>query len=675
MSLRLKLLLLGLLTLVLPWAGCQYAREMEGVLRAGERQSLAAEASTLAASLQGRTDLLYRSDAPDAAAPAGPNDIAAVLLTSAPMLDGYVDEWPAAGARARTFTHPPDSFQLRAGVHDRMLYLLVDVHDRRVVFDAPQTSPLDPGVAGDRVWIGFEDSDGIETQVFIATTSAGPVRARRIEEGDLGRKLAVDEPRIEGVWQATPGGYRVALRIPLSMLGGRLGVLVDDRETRGGTPVSYGSLAPEDLATQGRLIVASPDLAAYLARFRRAGLRIAVEDTTRNTLGASDALSEPGPNGPPRGILGMAYRRVLRHEPEGGTLAAEAPIFDRTHARAIGMVRTSERSDLWISLRDDAVARLMNLTLGVSAFAVLAMGIFAARLAWRLSRLRRASETALGADGLDVHIPETDAPDELGDIARSYSTLLGRIQEYTSYLRTLAGKLAHEIRTPLAIVRSSIENLESEGGGPETLSASSAAYLARAREGADRLNAILVAMSAATRVEEAIASAERECFDVAALLRTAVEGYRLAFATHRFATDLPPAPVMLDGAPDLLVQLLDKLVENAVDFSPVDATITVRLTSEPDQVRIDVDNPGPSIPPEWRARLFESLWQSRPPRQPGGEADPRPHFGLGLYVVRLIAEFHGGTVEASDLPGGPGARLSVRLPRRGTPAASSLSQQ
>src|SRR6185312_3876179 len=60
MSLRLKLLLLGLLTLVLPWGGCRYARQMEAALREGEQSSLQAVAQTIAASLQGRTDLLYR---------------------------------------------------------------------------------------------------------------------------------------------------------------------------------------------------------------------------------------------------------------------------------------------------------------------------------------------------------------------------------------------------------------------------------------------------------------------------------------------------------------------------------------------------------------------------------------------------------------------------------------
>jgi two-component system sensor histidine kinase ChvG len=273
-------------------------------------------------------------------------------------------------------------------------------------------------------------------------------------------------------------------------------------------------------------------------------------------------------------------------------------------------------------------------------------------LGLRLARLRTASETALTPEGLVTGFPETSAGDELGDVARSFSTLLGRLGDYTGYLRTLAGKLAHEIRTPLTIVRSSLENLESEGITP-----AAKVYLDRALQGSDRLNAIVVAMGAATRVEEAIQSAERTRFDLSAVIASAVEAYGKAFPQRQFACELPGGPVPVEGAPDLVVQLLDKLIENAIDFSPEGATITVRVTLEPDVARLDVDNPGPTIPPQARSRLFESLWQSRPGK------DSRPHFGLGLYIVRLIADFHGGSAMANALPNGDGARLSVRFPR------------
>jgi signal transduction histidine kinase len=114
---------------------------------------------------------------------------------------------------------------------------------------------------------------------------------------------------------------------------------------------------------------------------------------------------------------------------------------------------------------------------------------------------------------------------------------------------------------------------------------------------------------------------------------------------------------MLHGAPDLIVQMLDKLIDNAVDFSPPGATVTVRLRLETDGAVIEVENPGPPLPGHLQGQLFESLWQSRP------DGDSRPHFGLGLYIVRLIAEFHGGVANAMSLPGDAGVRISVRLPR------------
>jgi signal transduction histidine kinase len=218
-------------------------------------------------------------------------------------------------------------------------------------------------------------------------------------------------------------------------------------------------------------------------------------------------------------------------------------------------------------------------------------------------------------------------------------------------LRTLAGKLAHEIRTPLTIVRSSLDNLDSESLAPAART-----YVSRAREGSERLNAILMAMGAATRVEEAIQQAERTRFDLAAVTRAAVEAYGQAFPTRRFSLETPDTAIELTGAPELIVQMLDKLIDNAVDFSAPGSTIAIRVRSGEDGAAIEVENPGPALPPGAEGRLFESLWQSRT----GG--DSRPHFGLGLYVVRLIAEFHRGNAAAANLADGSGVRFTVRMP-------------
>jgi signal transduction histidine kinase len=671
MSLRFKLLLLGLATLVLPWAGCRYAREMESALREGEQSSLLSVAQTIASSLQGRRDLLYREpaipaspDAPAAESPepsasaaaipekAGLYDLRPVLLLAQPFVDGYVEEWPQAKSSWRYFARDQHQFGILTGVFERMLYVLLDVRDDHLVYDTPGGSPLDPATFGDRVWLGFEGPDGAQHQVFVSATGPGSVTARRIETGEYGQQTAVSEPRVVGAWQPSSRGYRVELRVPLSMLGEQFGVLIDDRNARGALPLSYGTLRSDDLHTVGRLIVASPELTTYMRQFMQPGFRLSVAGLDGRLLAQTDALSQTAVLGPERGMLASLYRRFIDRPGTRQIIDSSAPIYDREHRQVIGTLQVSQAEDRWLTLRDRALTRMLNFTLVTSAIAVVTMFVFAAWLAMRLSRLRAASESALTREGLITTFPETGASDELGDVARGFSTLLGRLNEYTGYLRTLAGKLAHEIRTPLTIVRSSLENLESEGISP-----SAGIYLERARQGSERLNGILIAMGAATRVEEAISSAERTRFDLVAVVTSAVDSYRIGFPERQFAAELPSEPVDLEGAPDLIVQMLDKLIDNAVDFSPPGSTITVRIRLGLHAAMLEVDNPGPPLSAEMRSRLFESLWQSRT----GG--DSRPHFGLGLYIVRLIAEFHGAEASATSLPGDGGARFCIRFGR------------
>jgi two-component system sensor histidine kinase ChvG len=694
MSLRLKLLALGLATLVLPWAGCRYAREMESALREGEQNSLQAVSQTIAASLQGRTDLLYReappapeisadaqsgaaaegadaagaahaaraaSSAGSAAEPATPHaffkpgayDLRPLALTAAPLVDGYSDDWPREpDAWAYFRKDERHRFRILTGVYERMLYALLEVHDEHPVYDAPGSNTLDPATFGDRVWIGWQDASGEQHQAFLAATGPGTLTARRIEAGEYGQQSAPIEPRIRAAWQPTPDGYRIEMRLPLSLVGSGFGVLVDDRDVRGAPPVSYGTLRSDDLHTLGRLLVAAPELTSYLAQFMQPGLKLAVTTPDGRVLARTDALAQSTPLSAEAPLLARLYRRFVDRPGERRLIESDAPIYDRDHQELIGKLEVTQTADPWIRLRDHALTRMLNFTLSTSVVAVSLMFAFAAWLALRLARLRQASESALTGARLVTSFPETEARDELGAVARSFSTLLARLNEYTSYLRTLAGKLAHEIRTPLTIVRSSLDNLEAEQV-PET----ARTYLARARQGSERLNAILLAMGAASRVEESIGNAERVSFDLVPLLSSAVAAYRGAFPARAFAAQLPEGSLILSGAPDLIMQLLDKLIDNAVDFSPAGATITVRLRAESQAAVLEVENPGPPLRPDVERRLFESLWQSRP------DGDSRPHFGLGLYIVRLIAEFHGGEAAAMSLPNGAGVRFSVRLAR------------
>jgi signal transduction histidine kinase len=518
------------------------------------------------------------------------------------------------------------------------------------------------------------------------------MRARRIETREYGREEAAEESRISAVMQRSRDGYVLEISVPLSMIGQHFGVLIDDRDRRGAARSSYGTLDVSDLRATGRLIAASPNLSDHLRQFSQPGVELTVASSTGAVLTRIDAPALPGDYTRLRGFLPRMYRLLLdgdliprrvsqaEKEKAAGQLtqrvsrgkaetaffagryensvivAAAAPIFSADGRHVIGVIQLAQTADRWLTLRDRALTRLLNLTLFVTLFAVAAAFWFAGRMTVRISRLGAAAETALSREGsVSRLLPESEAKDELGDLSRSFSSLLGRLDEYTGYLRTLAGKLAHEIRTPNTIIRSSLENLESESQN-ETAKV----YIARAREGSERLGAILTAMGAATRVEEAISHSERQRFDLASLVREAAAAYGTAFPQRRFICEAPESLPFL-GSPELIVQMLDKLIDNAVDFSADGAEISIVLRGDEDWADLSVANPGPTLPPEAAAKLFESLWQSR------SEGDRRPHFGLGLYIVRLIAEFHGGNATAANLPGDAGAVFTVRLPRR--PAA------
>src|SRR6185436_16754338 len=146
----------------------------------------------------------------------------------------------------------------------------------------------------------------------------------------------------------------------------------------------------------------------------------------------------------------------------------------------------------------------------------------------------------------------------------------------------------------------------------------------------------------ASRLEQGLSSAVRERFDSAAVVRGCVEGYRLAYAPQNFELGVPDNPVPMLGAPDLLAQMLDKLVENAADFAAKGTAIRISLS---EAACLRVENQGSPLPDAIRESLFDSMVSLRTERTGG-----TPHLGLGLHIARLIAEFHGGTLRAENLP-------------------------
>jgi len=332
-------------------------------------------------------------------------------------------------------------------------------------------------------------------------------------------------------------------------------------------------------------------------------------------------------------------------------VSAAHPVWNSNEVA--GAVVVEETTNPIATLRSEALERLLVLTLTVFLGAAALLIAYASWLSQRIRRLRDEAESAIDARGRIARLAAgSDAGDEIGDLSRSFSAMLAKLAQHHAYLESMAGRLSHELRTPIAVVRSSLENLKLAANAEEARP-----YIERAEQGLARLNTILQRMSEATRLEQGLRTAERERFDLSALVRGCVEGYRLAYAQVPFMLELAGHALPVAGAADLAAQLLDKLVENAVEFSPAGEAVRIALEERDGAALLSVENKGPRLPDEMRGRLFESMVSVRGERAGGG-----PHLGLGLYVARLIAEFHGGSIEAADLAGGEGVVVRVRLP-------------
>jgi dedicated sortase system histidine kinase len=332
-------------------------------------------------------------------------------------------------------------------------------------------------------------------------------------------------------------------------------------------------------------------------------------------------------------------------------VSAAHPIWVAFEVR--GAVVVEETTNAVLAQRNRAFERLFSLVLAVLLVGSVALFIFASRLSGRIRRLRDQAEAAIDAHGrVTGRLPPSAAADEVGDLSRSFAAALDRLGEYAAYQKAMGSRLSHELRTPIAVVRTSLENL-----ALAPLASEGRVYIERAQEGIDRLSHILASMSEATRLEHLLREAERERFDLARVIAGCVEGYRGVYPGRPFDLRLPNGPHTVLGAPELVAQMLDKLVANAVDFGRPGAPIVVRLARSELETTLTVANEGPPLPEEMRSRLFESMVSVRPARAGG-----TPHLGLGLYIVRLIAEFHGGRASASNREDVEGVVVKVSFP-------------
>jgi signal transduction histidine kinase len=266
------------------------------------------------------------------------------------------------------------------------------------------------------------------------------------------------------------------------------------------------------------------------------------------------------------------------------------------------------------------------------------------RLTDQANEIRRTRDP-----GLAIDIPPTE--DEIGDLARALDAMLRALDdaqtETESALerqREFVADASHELRTPLTSVLANLELLVETLDGEQREAAESAL---RSSQRMRRLVADLLLLARADARREA----PHRTLDLGdVLVEAAAEVEALEDRGHELSVEVEPA--FVEGARDDLHRAALNLMENALRHTPPGTHVRARVARENGNVTLAVSDDGPGIPEHLRSRVFDRFVR--------GAGDRGGSFGLGLSIVRAVAEQHGGTVSVEDAH--PGARFVVRRP-------------
>lgn len=698
MSLRVQLLLVSLSLLILPWAVFLFVAELDRNL--SESQLVGSQSrARAAAKLLTTEDWRQQRVRPES------KTLLAAKLDNAILLDGYADDWSTFEMQARDFHYvhnkvAVDENQLEsasaisvlAATRNGRLYLFVRVSDDAFVYHKPRKRVM---ANGDNVIIRVPDEVGNIRRYTFRWGAQGQAYGRYYGAEFEGERPLLTDTDFTAVMVETEQGYNVEMRMPIPD-GGRFGLSVVDIDQQNGVARWTGMFNPGELDDVGQLKFINTSFNNLLGAYVEPGMRLRVFDgqgwlvadvdhrmpdadvrsfdaDKSNIFDAvlyrfiswsleknitADTLPEidSGKLGQNEfnliESLATEGSRFLRDKYDRVFLTTLAPI--EGDGDRFGYLLLQQPRAALTAFTETAMLRLVK----IFGFAVLLVAAillaFASLISWRVRRLRNDIESAISRDGKITGDPGgSAAADEIGDLSRSFNNIIARLGNYTGYLQTLGSKLSHELRTPLSVVTSSLENIDKT-----TLDDRAAVSIERAGQGAARLQKLIRNLSEASSLEETIGLSEKSRVDLAAWISVAQEVYADIYKERFLELSLNiNGSTQVEASVELLHQMLDKLLSNAVDFSAPQSTITLGLHADRyGYVTVFVDNEGGRLPQSMGEELFEPMVSQRNVR------DDQPHMGLGLYIVKLIAEYHRATVDAMDLPSRQSVRFLVTFP-------------
>lgn len=444
--------------------------------------------------------------------------------------------------------------------------------------------------------------------------------------------------------------YGIVLSAILVMFSGTVYLLMR-RHLLALTDAGLAEEAVELADELGRIARASEIPRVLRVRFsQHEGYEHLVTDASGNVLFQSDE-AELGPwpiEASPRGSRKLAYKSLTLHR------MGHARMVSQTVDGPYGLVAT--HTVVSLAPNDRALRELVTILLSIGPVALggtLGGGYWLARKGLAPVDRMVATAAEITSSRLDRRLEAGDAHDELGRLAGTFNDMIERLQHSFEEVRRFTADAAHELRTPLSMMRTEAEVALR---APRSASRDALVFESLLEE-TDRLGRVVTQMLFLCREDAGIATGDQRPVVIDDLIREVADHMRVA-ADEKGLTLEADARVegRVLGDPDRLRQVLFNLLDNAIKYTPSGGQVVIRGESSNGSVTIVVEDDGVGVAPEHLSHLFERFY-----RVDSSRGDETEGSGLGLSICRAIAEAHGGRIRIESEPG-RGAKAELTLP-------------
>jgi two-component system sensor histidine kinase BaeS len=298
-------------------------------------------------------------------------------------------------------------------------------------------------------------------------------------------------------------------------------------------------------------------------------------------------------------------------------------------------------------LRNDLTAAVVT-SAGLIAAAALGAAIVASRRLLRPLVALIDATRAVGAGSRQVKVSGARGPGELGELAHSFDAMADTLSRHDELRRALVADVAHELRTPLAILQATCEALADGVAEPTP------ATLSSLRDETLRLTSRVADLESLAAAEAASLSLDRRAVDLAGVAGDATKALTMQFEAAGVSLRCELQPVTVLGDRARLHQIVTNLLANAVKFTPSGGRVDLSTVRADGTARVEVRDTGPGIPSDELPFVFERFWRGR-------QSTTLPGSGIGLAIVSELAHAHGGDATVTSVPGA-GACFTITLP-------------